>query len=273
MNDVLVFMENIVDLVDQLQLDRIVINPCAGGDGSFQRMLIQQLYPHLAEKVIFTEVPFSADQLTFVCVWPNYYKHSDGPEPLTLNGPKGVGRRGYRAAMLPFFKRGEKVLKKRSFSRRKSVIVISRREAVRRKTVNEDELLEALAPFGVEPVIMEKLTVAEQMELMASARVVIGPHGAGMINTGFCQSGATAIELTARHYLPRAMMFSGVGIVRDVNYQYVVGDEVGDIEVMRGNEGNDIHLGPRAIRHIVDTVAAATSAKSPKDISGKLPGT
>lgn len=267
-NDVLVFMENIAHLVDELALDRIIINPCSGGDTSFQRMLVRQLYPHLTDKVIFTELPFSADQLTFVCVWPNYYKHSDGPEPLTLHGPKGVGRRAYRAAMKPFFKRAEKVLKKRSFRRRNKVIVISRREAIRRKTVNEDELLEALAPFGAEPVIMEKLTVPEQMDLMASARVVIGPHGAGMINTGFCQTGATAIELQARHYLPRALMFAGIGIVRNVNYQFVVGDEVGDIENMRGNEGNDIHLGPRAIRHITDTVAAAVAAKSPDDVTG-----
>jgi capsular polysaccharide biosynthesis protein len=55
--------------------------------------------------------------------------------------------------------------------------------------------------FGVEPVVLSVLTLDEQITLMRNARVVIGPHGAGLANVAFCSPGTVLYELLPDHYI------------------------------------------------------------------------
>lgn len=64
-------------------------------------------------------------------------------------------------------------------------ILISRRNAVTRRCLNEDELEGQLAKHGFEAVQLEKLTFAEQIGLFAGAEIVVGTHGAGLTNLLF----------------------------------------------------------------------------------------
>ena len=260
-SDMLVFIEDLFEQVEKLGLDRIVVNPCREKLGGFQEQLVQMVYPEIADKVIFTEGPFRADSLTFVHAWPQYFGHSeDDTQAVHVNGLRGVSRRAYRSSTAPFFERVERIIGARRGAAQRDVVVISRKDAPGRKIVNEEELLTALAPFGARQVAMEHLSVREQVELCAGARVVIGAHGAGMTNAGFCQSGAVCMELTGRHYLQRAPDFATFAMVRDINYQFIVADEEGEIAKMSGNQGNDIRLGQSALEHIVAQVDAALTA-------------
>ena len=73
---------------------------------------------------------------------------------------------------------------------------ISRRKAVQgRSIINEEELIKVLLQFGVQPVVLEELTLSKQLSLFASARLLIGPHGAGMVHALFMQERSGIIEL------------------------------------------------------------------------------
>lgn len=67
-------------------------------------------------------------------------------------------------------------------------VLISRRNAVGRRISNEEELEGALLPLGFEVVCLEDLTFAQQVELFHRARIVVGPHGAGLTNMVFSTS-------------------------------------------------------------------------------------
>jgi hypothetical protein len=58
-------------------------------------------------------------------------------------------------------------------------ILVSRRDATRRRLANEGELAESLRPLGFETVVPGELEFRRQVELFAEAAVVVAPHGAG----------------------------------------------------------------------------------------------
>jgi hypothetical protein len=74
-------------------------------------------------------------------------------------------------------------------------IYINRQDAELRKLTNEPELERALAALGIESVSLDGLPFTEQVDLFASAELVVGPHGAGLANVAFCGPGTRVIEL------------------------------------------------------------------------------
>lgn len=74
-------------------------------------------------------------------------------------------------------------------------IYISRREALKRKIANEEELIPLLLNAGFECVQMEKLSFKEQRNLMKETAVLLSLHGAGLANMIFMQEGSKVIEL------------------------------------------------------------------------------
>jgi hypothetical protein len=58
-------------------------------------------------------------------------------------------------------------------------LFVSRRDALKRRLVNEAEILPVLAPLGFRPVALAELPLPRQFALMRAAEAVIGPHGAG----------------------------------------------------------------------------------------------
>ena len=67
-------------------------------------------------------------------------------------------------------------------SRHRPRIWISRRRCSARRVVNEAQLAEVLERHQIQTVILEDLTVAEQVALFRAATLVISPHGAGLTN-------------------------------------------------------------------------------------------
>lgn len=76
-------------------------------------------------------------------------------------------------------------------------IFVSRKDATDRVLENEDELAQALAPFGFVRVTLTQFEYAAKVALFAQARIVVGCHGAGLTNIGFCRPGASVIEIVA----------------------------------------------------------------------------
>lgn len=74
-------------------------------------------------------------------------------------------------------------------------LLISREKCSFRRLKNEAGLFARLQPLGFERVLLESLSLAEQVERLASAQVVLGLHGAGFANLLFCQPGTHVVEI------------------------------------------------------------------------------
>jgi len=80
-------------------------------------------------------------------------------------------------------------------------LYISRARASVRRLINEDQVVQALLPWGFERVYLETLSVQEQATLFAEAEAVVALHGSGLTNLVFCQPGTTVIELFSPEYV------------------------------------------------------------------------
>ncbi|MBW4666038.1 MAG: glycosyltransferase family 61 protein [Cyanomargarita calcarea GSE-NOS-MK-12-04C] len=68
-------------------------------------------------------------------------------------------------------------------------IYISRESAYNgRHILNEEELLKVINQFGFQKIILESMSISEQIELFYDAEAVIAPHGAGLTNIIFSEN-------------------------------------------------------------------------------------
>jgi len=84
-------------------------------------------------------------------------------------------------------------------------IYISRADAAGRRTTNEPEVVEMLRPRGFEVLELASLPLAEQVRAFAEAKLIVGPHGAGLTNIVFAASNATVVELHPRDEINHAL--------------------------------------------------------------------
>ncbi len=75
-------------------------------------------------------------------------------------------------------------------------LYIARGDAQRRRIVNERDIIAHLEKRGFLCVTPGALPVRDQAALFARARVVVGPHGAGLANCAFMGPGGALVELT-----------------------------------------------------------------------------
>jgi len=68
---------------------------------------------------------------------------------------------------------------------RSNKIYISRSDAALRRLTNEQELTKALDGLGFRRIVMSEHSWADQIDLLASADVVVGPHGMGLTLMAF----------------------------------------------------------------------------------------
>ena len=98
-------------------------------------------------------------------------------------------------------------------------LYVTRRDARRRRLVNEDAILPLLARHGFE--IYEKSKHPCPPKDFAQAEIVVGPHGAGLSDIAFCRPGTVVLEIIpsdhARAYF--CSLARGAGL----KYGYMVG--------------------------------------------------
>lgn len=74
-------------------------------------------------------------------------------------------------------------------------VYVSRLKATRRRILNETDVIDLLTAHGFKIYILEDMSLDEQIRLFNSAKVVVGPHGAGMANITFCRPGTSILEI------------------------------------------------------------------------------
>lgn len=90
-------------------------------------------------------------------------------------------------------------------------IYISRQEAeTGRKVINIDKLNNVLESYGFESVVLESMSSARQFEIIAGSDMIIGPHGAGLVNMIFANDPVIIELLPDSHIKPSFYMISNI---------------------------------------------------------------
>jgi capsular polysaccharide biosynthesis protein len=220
-------------------LDRIVIGQPA--PQPFVMDSIARFFPDLLPLVQAMEKPrFDMDQALFFLDWRGVGQTFTRIKPTTAVFLERI------AAEVAAMPRGPG-----------RALLISRRDVDNRCLVNEDALLEAFAPLGLEAVRFTGMKVEEQMRLMAEARLVVGVHGAGLTNAIFCPPGTAMLEITSTQYIRRSRSYADIAMFRGFPYAIAVVDQVGDSWVVTQNRGNDLDIAPDALpelRRLAETL-------------------
>jgi len=95
--------------------------------------------------------------------------------------------------------------------------VYLRRGAGRRELLNQADLENALKTLGFVSIQPDQLSVAEQANLLSSARCVVAPHGAALTNLLFAPPGALLLEL----FHPRHKNRCYVNIAAACGHRYI----------------------------------------------------
>lgn len=127
-------------------------------------------------------------------------------------------------------------------------IYIDRRYSPMRPMVNEAALIATLAPLGFVPVRLERLDFADQVRLFRQAEAIVAPHGAGLVNIGYCEPGAFILELFSADFV--VWCYRPLAAVMRLRYDCVVGPALADAGAQGGSANGAWHIS-------VDHVAAA----------------
>jgi hypothetical protein len=80
------------------------------------------------------------------------------------------------------------------------------RRGEKRFVLNKTEAIGLLARHGFAIVYMEDLSISQQMIIAQNARIIVGPHGAGMVYAMFMQPGGALIEMFHARYVNPCML-------------------------------------------------------------------
>jgi capsular polysaccharide biosynthesis protein len=114
-----------------------------------------------------------------------------------------------------------------------------------RKVLNYDELKIVLDEFGFKSYELENLSFQKQVEIFSSADIVMGPHGAGLVNMIFSED-PVVIELFPEnklkphfYFICEMMDFSYRGVIMDSEKSDLVVD-TDDLRVQLQSVTEDI---------------------------------
>jgi capsular polysaccharide biosynthesis protein len=74
-------------------------------------------------------------------------------------------------------------------------VFISRKQAIFRRAINEDEVYALLKEHGFLKIQLEGLTVTEQINLLTNVKILAGIHGAGFSNLMYMEEGKLLIDI------------------------------------------------------------------------------
>jgi len=139
------------------------------------------------------------------------------------------------------------------------LLYLSRQDATTRRLLHEPGLIKRLERLGFEVVLCSQLTLEEQILLFQQAEMVVGPHGAALVNLLFCRPGARALELFPEYCVQPH--YRGLAAWRKLQYGYLVGTsfEHENSRVVQDSWGNDFVIDEDLV---IETVAGMLASRS-----------
>ncbi|TKX66099.1 DUF563 domain-containing protein [Halorubrum sp. SP9] len=117
-----------------------------------------------------------------------------------------------------------------------SRVYISRDDADERRVVNETQVVRLLEDYGFSRVILSNLSLAEQIVLFYQADVVIGPHGAGLLNAVYSED-VQVIEIFGDYRNACYYTMSGL---EGISYACIIGEQ----------RNQDIRISPDTLQEL-----------------------
>lgn len=128
-------------------------------------------------------------------------------------------------------------------------VYISRKDATRRRMVNEAVLTGKLEKIGFEIVECENLNVREQQDLFGSAKIIVAGHGAALTNLVWCPENALVLDIHQES--PAVPCFKILGEQSRIKYVPIFNAAE---EIYRYG---DWKISEKAVEMILDEVAVA----------------
>lgn len=126
-------------------------------------------------------------------------------------------------------------------------LFVSRADTTNRVLVNEAELAAVAAAAGFTKVVLSGQPMAEQVRLFAEASHIIAPHGAALVNIGFCAPGAVLCELHMDCYVHWS--FRRLAALRGIRYGCLIGEAIPPIQ--DSTDVNRWRLEPGALQGVL----------------------
>ena len=102
-------------------------------------------------------------------------------------------------------------------------IYISRKNALHRKILNENEVYNMLRRFGFYKIELDNIKLVDQVSLFSNADFIISPHGAGLTNLVFCNANTKVLELFSKDYVNN--FFWLISNILKLNYNYLLSEK------------------------------------------------
>lgn len=131
-------------------------------------------------------------------------------------------------------------------------IYISRRKAATRHVENEDQVLQMLSRYGFRDVVLEEMSLADQIALFSQAEIIVGPHGAGFSNIVF-STGATLIDIFEPNHV--SSCFYCLCYDRGQHYWYLMSETV---------DGVNMHVDVDKLERTLELALRARSGSNPQ---------
>lgn len=108
-------------------------------------------------------------------------------------------------------------------------LYVARFDASARRLHNERQLADFLAMKGFEIVVPGELSYVDQVRVFSEASLVVGPHGAGLTNIGFCSEGAVIVELFSEEFFyPEKFAYMAHASLNNLRYECFVSVKADD---------------------------------------------
>lgn len=102
-------------------------------------------------------------------------------------------------------------------------VFINRQSAARRRISNFEEIEPVLDEYGITIIDPYSLSIFEQIFLLSNAKLLIGAHGAGLVNMLFMKQGQTVIEI--RNSYPEGNnTYERLAMLKEHSYYPVIGE-------------------------------------------------
>jgi len=103
-------------------------------------------------------------------------------------------------------------------------IYFKRGNGTDRKLLNEESIIGLLKNNGFEIIEPGTLSIAEQVNLVQQAKIIVSTHGAALSNLLFSRDNLLVIELFSPDYF-RTDCYYSLSAMLNLNYWYIVGEK------------------------------------------------
>lgn len=121
----------------------------------------------------------------------------------------------------PFVAQLDELLKIKRSNTIERKIYISRKNSNLRCVENEETIFPLLKNYGFEIIFAEDMSFEQQISTFRKARVIMGPHGAGLANATFMTANTTIIEIASLDSNENSICYWTLANQKNMDYYYI----------------------------------------------------